>query len=54
MREQNLGESQGVRTLDTDIHRGLHELGRQTLGLIISYAEGGAERKMACECGGRL
>ena len=33
MRELNLGESQGVRTLETDIRRGLHELGRQTLGL---------------------
>ena len=54
MREQNLGESQGVRTLETDIRRELHELGRQTLGLIISYAKGVAERRLACECGGRL
>ena len=54
MREQNLGESQGVRTLETDIRRGLHELGRQTLCLKISYAEGVGERRLACECGGRL
>ena len=54
MRELNLGERQGVRTLETDIRRGLHELGLQTLGLIISYAEGVAEQRLACECGGRL
>ena len=54
MRELNLGESPGVRTLETDIHRGLHEIGLQMLGLIISYAGGVAERRLACECGGRL
>ena len=54
MRELNLGESQGVRKLETDFCRGLHELGRQTLGLILSQADGVAERRLACECGGRL
>ena len=54
MRELNLGECQGVRTLETDIHRGLHEIGLQMLGLIISYADGVAERRLACEGGGRL
>ena len=54
IRELNLGESQEVRILEIDIRRGLHELGRQTLGLILSQAEGVAERRLACECGGRL
>ena len=54
MREQNLGESQGVRTLETDIRRGLHELGRQTLDLILSQADGVGERRLAREYGGRL
>jgi len=42
------------RAIENEIRKQLLELGRQTFGMVLSQADGVAEREIPCDCGGTL
>ena len=53
---QELADQEGYteRAIENEIRKQLHELGRQTFGIVLSQSDGVGEREMPCECGGTL
>ena len=50
----NAEEDVTVRDFETDLRRRLQEVGRLTLGQVLSQADVDPERSIACACGGTL
>lgn len=53
---QELADQEGYteRAIENEIRKQLHELGRQTFGMVLSQSDGVAEQEMPCQCGGML
>ena len=47
-------ENMLIRQVETGLRKYLQELGRMTMGMILSQADVAPERSLACECGGTL